>query len=42
MEKDSVPMFECIRQRDMDLLLMEEWCVNSEITLKTPIEKFFR
>ena len=38
MKKDSMPMFECIRERDMDLLLMEEWCVNSafaEFFLKT-------
>ncbi len=34
MEKNNnTLMFECIQERDIDLLLMEEWCVNPEFAL---------
>ena len=30
MSENDTLMFECIQERDIDLLLMEEWCVNPE------------
>ena len=30
MKTNDTLMFECILERDIDLLLMEEWCVNPE------------
>ena len=30
MDSNETLMFECILERDIDLLLMEEWCVNPD------------
>ena len=30
MDEKEILMFECIQERDIDLLLMEEWCVNTD------------
>ena len=30
MDRNETLMFECILERDIDLLLMEEWCVNPD------------
>ena len=30
MDDNETLMFECIQERDIDLLLMEEWCVNAD------------
>lgn len=32
MKHDETLIFECVRERDVDLLLMEEWCVNPDFT----------